>query len=188
MLLTRLAEHATHRSDLPPAYYRTRMIRWVISIRGDGTPATDGLEDQAGSEQPAGLPLAAPYVYRSGQRPPATLLADTLQYVTALPVADTAKAEEEANRRNDEYIALLARWCDSAPSDEVAAAVLKYFEAGHHLNVKIPADAKPSDLVAIMVDGQWAHLRESAVTFWAHVVRERKSSAAGTGARTGLTR
>ena len=181
MLLTRLAEHATHRSDLPPAYYRTRMIRWVISIRGDGTPATDGLEDQAGSEQPAGLPLAAPYVYRSGQRPPATLLADTLQYVTALPVADTAKAEEEANRRNDEYIALLARWCDSAPSDEVAAAVLKYFEAGHHLNVKIPADAKPSDLVAIMVDGQWAHLRESAVTFWAHVVRERKSSAAGTG-------
>jgi CRISPR-associated protein Csd1 len=181
MLLTRLAEHAAHRSDLPPAYYRTRMIRWVISIRGDGTPAADGLADQAGSEQAAGLPLAAPYVYRSGQRPPATLLADTLQYVTALPVADTAKAEEEANRRNDDYIALLARWCDSAPGDEVAGAVLKYFEAGYHLNVKIPADAMPSDLVAIMVDGQWAHLRESAVTFWASVVRERKGSAAGTG-------
>jgi CRISPR-associated protein Csd1 len=181
MLLTRLAEQAAHRSDLPPAYYRTRMIRWVISIRADGTPAADGLEDQAASGQPAGLPLAAPYVYRSGQRPPATLLADTLQYVVALPAADTDRAHAEATRRNEDYLALLARWCDAAPGDEVARAVLAFFRAGHHRKIKVHEHAKPSDLVAMMVDGQWAHLRESAVAFWASVVQERKTSAAGTG-------
>src|SRR5207253_1504519 len=79
MLLTRLAEHAAHRSDLPPPYYRNRTIRWVINIRPDGTPAAPGLQDQAGRDQPAGQPLPAPYVYRSGQRPPAVLLVDTLQ-------------------------------------------------------------------------------------------------------------
>jgi CRISPR-associated protein Csd1 len=181
MLLTRLAEHADRRSDLPPAYYRTRMIRWVISITGDGTAAAGELQDLAGSEQPAGLPLAAPYVYRSGQRPPAMLLTDTLQYVVALPVADTAKAQAEAGRRNRDYVALLARWRDSAPGDEVAGAALTFFQAGHHHKIKIPADAKPSDPVAIMVEGQWAHQRPSAVSFWAGVVLERKSSTAGAG-------
>jgi CRISPR-associated protein Csd1 len=181
MLLTRLAEHAAHRSDLPPGYYRTRTIRWVITIRGDGTPAATGLEDLGGSDQPAGLPLAAPYVYRSGQRPPATLLADTLQYVFGLPAAATAPARAEAERRHRDYVALLARWRDSAPEDEVARAVLTFVEAGYQRSMTVPADAKPSDVAAIMVDGQWAHLRESAITCWAGVVRERKSSAAGTG-------
>ena len=181
MLLTRLAEHAAYRSDLPPGYYRTRSIRWVIALRGDGTPAATGLEDQAGSEQPAGLPLAAPYVYRSGQRPPATLLAETLQYVVALPTAGTKQARAEAERRHRDYVALLARWQDSAPEDEMARAVLTFFEAGYQHSMTVPADAKPSDIAAIMVDGQWAHLRESAISFWASVVRERKSSAAATG-------
>ena len=59
MLLTRLAEHAAHRSDLPPPYYRNRTIRWVINIRPDGTPAAPELQDQAGPDQPAGQPLPA---------------------------------------------------------------------------------------------------------------------------------
>jgi CRISPR-associated protein Csd1 len=181
MLFTRLAEHAAHRTDLPPAYYRTRMIRWAISVRSDGSPAARKLQDLASSEQPAGVPIAAPYVYRSGQRPPPMLLADTLHYVAALPVADTGKAQAEADRRNREYVALLARWRDSAPDDAVAAAVLKFFEAGHHRTIKVPMEVKASDLVAIMVGSQWAHQRESAASFWASVVQERKGSTAGTG-------
>lgn len=181
MLLTRLAEHAAYRDDLPPPYYRVRAIRWVINIRRDGTPAAAELDDQAGSDQPAGLPIPAPYVYRSGQRPPAALLADTLQYAVALPAEDSGKAHAEARRRNDDYVALLSRWSDSAPGDGVAQSVLAFFTAGHHRAIKVPDEAKPSDLAAIMVAGQWAHLCESAISFWGSVVRERKGSASGTG-------
>jgi len=181
MLLTRLAQHAQQRSDLPPPFYRNRTIRWAIRITGDGLPAAKALDDRSGTDQPAGQPLAAPYVYRSGQRPPAVLLADTLQYVVALRAADTKRDLAEAMRRNGDYIALLARWRDNAPDDPVARAVLAFFEAEHHLRIKVPAEAKPADVAAIMVDGQWAHLRGSAVSFWAKVVRERKSSAAGVG-------
>lgn len=181
MLLTRLAEHAAHRRDLPPAYYRTRAVRWVLSITGDGTPAAPELQDQAGSDQPRGQVMWAPYVYRSGQRPPAVLLVDTLQYVLARPAADSERDRAETERRNRDYVALLGRWRDSAPGDEVARAVLAFFGAGYHLSITVPEDAKPADLVAVMVAGEWAHLRESAISFWASVVRERKSSAAGTG-------
>ena len=139
MLLTRLAEHAAHRSDLPPPYYRNRTVRWVINIRSDGTPAVPELQDQAGSDQPAGQLMPAPYVYRSGQRPPAALLVDTLQYVVALPPADSGRDRAETERRNRDYAALLARWRDSAPDDEVARAVLAFFDAGHHLRIKVPA-------------------------------------------------
>jgi CRISPR-associated protein Csd1 len=181
MLLTRLAEHAAQRSDLPPSYYRPRTIRWVINITSAGTPAAPELQDQAGRNQPAGQPMPAPYVYRSGQRPPAALLVDTLQYVLSLHPADARYGEAETERRHRDYAALLARWRDGAPGDEVARAVAAFFGAGHHLGLTVPGDAKPTDLVAIMVAGEWAHLRESAISFWTSIVRERKSSAAGAG-------
>jgi CRISPR-associated protein Csd1 len=180
MLLTRLAEHAAHRSDLPPPYYRRRTVRWTITIRRDGTPAAQELQDQAGADQPAGQVMPAPYVYRSGQRPPAALLVDTLEYVIQAQ-ADTQRNPAEAERRHHDYVALLARWRDSAPDDEIARAVAAFFEGGHHRRVKVPDEAKPADLVAVMVAGEWAHLRESAISFWARVVRERKSTTASAG-------
>ena len=83
MLLTRLAEHAAHRSDLPPLLPEPHGPLGH-QHRRRGTPAAPGLQDQAGPDQPAGQPLPAPYVYRSGQHPPAALLVDTLQYVLAV--------------------------------------------------------------------------------------------------------
>jgi CRISPR-associated protein Csd1 len=180
MLLTRLAQHAGHRDDLPPPYYRNRTVRWVLNIRSDGTPAVHGLEDAAGVDQPAGQLMAVPYVYRSGQRPPAMLLVDTLQYVVQLQPG-TERMAAETERRNRDYIALLARWRDSAPDDEVARAVLAFFEGGRHLSIGIPEEAKPTDLVALFIAGEWAHARESAISFWADVVRERKSAAGDAG-------
>jgi CRISPR-associated protein Csd1 len=159
MLLTRLAEHAAHRSDLPPPYYRNRTVRWVINIASDGTPAAPELQDHAGRDQPAGQPLPAPYVYRSGQRPPAALLVDTLQYVLAVHPADARYDQAETERRHRDYAGLLARWRDSAPGDEVARAVAAFFGAGHHLRLKVPGDAKPTDLVAVMVAGEGAPTR-----------------------------
>ena len=71
MLLTRLAEHASRAEGLPPPFYRIRPVRWAIRLQADGTPAAFTLADLAGSDQPAGQPLAVPYIYRSGRRPPA---------------------------------------------------------------------------------------------------------------------
>jgi CRISPR-associated protein Csd1 len=177
MLLTRLAEHASRIDRLPPPFYRVRNVRWAIRIHADGTPASATLADRSASSTPAGEPMAVPYIYRSGIRPPAVLLVDDLRYVTAFQPDDSGPKRHDTGRRNGDYIALLNRWRDSAPADPAATAVLAFFENGHHRRLEIPEGAKPTDVAAIMVDGQWAHERESAVSFWGNVARERKASA-----------
>ena len=139
MLLTRLAEHAAHRSDLPPPYYRNRAVRWVINIRSDGTPAAPELQDQAGSDQPAGQPLPAPYVYRSGQRPPAALLVDTLQYVLA--VHASRRRATTGRKPSDATATMPPCWHAgvTAPQEmRWPAPWLAFFDAGHHLRIKMP--------------------------------------------------
>lgn len=181
MLLTRLAEHARRAEGLPPPFYRIRPIRWAIRLSADGTPAVYSLADLAGGDQPSGQPMAVPYIYRSGQRPPAVLLADDLRYVMGYRNDDDPeRVRAEADRRNQDYIALVARWRDSAPDDPAAQAVASFFERGLHAKLNVPGTAKATDVAAIMVDGQPAHERESAVRFWGSVARERKTSA-GTG-------
>ena len=180
MLLTRLAEHAAHRADLPPAYYRNRTIRWVINITRDGTPAALELEDRtaatacrAASARPVRLPVRAAPPPRCWSTPSSTS--------SPCHPADARYDPDETERRHRDYAALLARWRDSGPEDEVARAVAAFFGAGHHLGLTVSGDAKPTDLVAIMVAGEWAHLRESAISFWASIVRDRKTSAAAPG-------
>ena len=176
MLLTRLAEYASRIDPIPP-FYRVRAVRWAIRIHADGTPASGTLADRSGSDNPAGEPMAVPYIYRSGLHPPPVLLVDDLRYLTAFHRGDSEREHSDADRRNGDYIALLDRWRQSAPADLAAGAVLAFFQSGDHRKLDIPEAAKPTDVAAIMVDGQWAHERESAVSFWGNVARERKASA-----------
>ncbi|POM27786.1 CRISPR-associated protein, Csd1-type [Actinomadura rubteroloni] len=178
MLLKHLADHAEQRPKLPPDYYRVRSVKWALQLDGDGNPMAQGLASLATDDNPAGFPMPAPYVYRSGMKPPPALLVDTLQYVFAMPKDDSLGEEEEANRRNDAYVALLRRWRDSAPDDPRAAAVVSFFDRARHLNITLPEDAKHSDTVAILLSGdrEYVHMRESAVECWRAVVRERKST------------
>jgi CRISPR-associated protein Csd1 len=181
MLLTRLVEHADQlreRDELPPSFYRWRTVRWVIGLAADGRPVRFSLDDLAGSDNKAGLPHKAPYIYRSGQRPPAMLMVDDLRYVLGYAgrgAAVTDKAREDARRRNESFIALAVRWRDSS-ADPVAAAVMNFFARGWHMELDLPDGAKPTDVAAFLVDGEWAHDQESARAFWAQVVRERKTS------------
>ncbi len=144
-------------------------------LRKDGTLDLPGLADQADSEHPAGTLLEVPYITRSGVRPPPMLLADDLRYVTGLAAGDSDRDRSDAERRKQEFIALVAAWRDSAPDDPVPSAVGLFFDRGLH--VEIPPAAKATDVVAFMVDGEWAHDQQSAVTFWGNVARDRKSSA-----------
>lgn len=185
MLLTRLAEHAQH-LDLPPVYYRKRTVRWALSLDSHGhvkSVKTAGAPTLAllGEGKGNGEELATPYVYRSGAKPPPMLLVDTLQYVLAMPVDDSDKADAEATRRNDAYVSLVQEWASSAPANPLASAVKAFFERQDHLNLAIPEEAKPSDTVALRVQGQWAHEDDSAVLLWRQTVAKRKGSKAGNG-------
>jgi CRISPR-associated protein Csd1 len=179
MLLKRLVDHATYVRELPPPFYRIRSIRWAIHLDRDGTPMTLKLMDLASKDRVAGVPMPAPYIVRSGQRPPAMLLVDDLRYVTAYSGSeDSRTAGGESERRNGDYVALLARWRDSAPDDPAAQAVMSFFGKGLHRKLPIPPEAKPTDVVGIMIgDDEWAHRRDSAIGFWGQVTRERKGSA-----------
>jgi CRISPR-associated protein Csd1 len=181
MLLTRLAEHAARSDELPPSFYRNRAVRWAIEIQADGTPAALRLTGRADKQHPAGYPMAAPYIYRSGQRPPAVLLVDDLRYVAGWEEDDSERARADAARRNQDYITLLERWRASTPQDPVPQAVVSFFKRGFHKKLNLDG-AKPRDVTAIWVEGHgWAHDRDSAVAFWGTIARERKTSAANTG-------
>jgi CRISPR-associated protein Csd1 len=179
MLLTRLAEHARHRKGLPPPFYRNRAVKWMIHLSADGSPAVSELAKLGDSDQPAGIAMSVPLIQRSGVHPPAMLLVDYPRYVTGHPAGDTQKARSEADRCNDDYIGLLTRWHDYAPDDPAATAVASFFARGLHRQLVIPPEVKAGDVVGIMVgDDHWAHCSDSAITFWAQVARERKSSTA----------
>lgn len=175
MLLQQLIEHGKKRDDLPPPYYRTRAVRWVIHLSTDD-PRPAELGSLADADNKAGRVLATPYVYRSGRTPPPMLLVDTLEYVVGMLKDDTEKAERDATQRNDAYVALIRAWHDSTPHDTKAEAVRAFFDREEHLKLTIPDEAKPTDTVAIRIDGEWAHLRPSAQTHWADVVGKRKSA------------
>ncbi|QVQ53395.1 type I-C CRISPR-associated protein Cas8c/Csd1 [Spiractinospora alimapuensis] len=188
MLLKALADYAPHVNGLPPANYRPRTVRWCISldedgflldVDGDGNPSVSDLAD---TQRKNGITLDAPYVYRSGAKPPPTLLVDTLEYVLGMPKQDTEKAEDEAARRNEAYIELLQQWAQTVPSDPAAHAVLNFFTSGRHRALSVPQQAKSSHLVAVNVAGRpWPHLDEAAQQCWAGVVATRKTGRAGRG-------
>lgn len=179
MLLQRLKEHADRNGEhLPPPFYRPRPVRWVISLRLDGTPAVYSMEDRAGGGRPSGDAMPVPYIYRSGSRPPAMLLADDLRYVLDFNGADTERLPGNPGRRHQDFTSLIGRWRDSAPGDPAAAGIVSFFERGLHLKLGFDEEnAKPTDVAAIRIDGDWAHLRESAKRFWAGIAQERKGSA-----------
>ena len=173
MLLTRLVEHAAKRSGLPAPFYRPRAVRWVIHLELDGRPRSPQLEDRGDPGNPAATQLAVPYVYRSGQRPPAMLLVDTLEYALQRPKRDDAKAAADAERRHQDFVDLIQRWHNDS-GDPIAAEIVRFYQSGAARGLAVPADAHPSDLVAFRVAGIWAHERPSARELWRQVVGERK--------------
>jgi CRISPR-associated protein Csd1 len=178
MLIKHLAAHAADRDDLPPPYYRRRAVRWAIDLDEQGRPRGDRLVDLGTADRPFGPVLATPYVQRSGTGSLPFLLADTIQYVLGMPKDDSAKQLADAIRRADAFAELVARWAADEP---LAAPVIAFFRDGAASRVPVPAEAKPSDVVAIRTNDGWMHALPSAVTAWGQIVRDRKSSSGGHG-------
>ncbi|GAB3474523.1 type I-C CRISPR-associated protein Cas8c/Csd1 [Nocardiopsis coralliicola] len=189
VLLKALADHGPHMAELPPAGFRPRTVRWRILIDAKGRPLSRNaegaptLDDLASADNRNGLPINAPYIYRSGAKPPPMLLVDTLEFVLAQPRDDSEKADQEAIRRNDAFIALLHEWASTEPVDPAATAVLAFFAGEHHLSLSVPEQATFSDTVALQVDSvsDWPHLGQAAQTCWRRVVGHRKSRRSARG-------
>lgn len=181
MLLQRLVEQAAHRTDLPPPYYSARTIHWYVQLDAAGRLGSIKLQRLNAAGTGDAIPIDAPYIYRSGQRPPAALLVDTLQYALGLPKDGTDKERSAAAERHASYRDLIEQWAAAYPDDATAKAVRDFVAGGGLARLAMPEDARSSDLFGFRVAGGWAHDRPSAWEFWARIARERKS-----GSATGL--
>jgi CRISPR-associated protein Csd1 len=174
VLITRLVQYAEHSAGRTPRYYRNRVIRWALAIDASGRLklldlAEDGRHGKA---------MATPYLTRTSGIAP-MLLSDSLEYVLGVPKDDTDKARAGADKRHDAYLDLLKAWYDDT-RDPDAEVIWDAFRTGAHRALTPPEEsrpkAKPSDNVAIMVNGRWAHDLPSAQAYWAKVAKARKSS------------
>ncbi|MEU0440305.1 type I-C CRISPR-associated protein Cas8c/Csd1 [Streptomyces sp. NPDC006186] len=188
MLLRRLTEYAARveaKGELPPPYYRSKRIQWILQLNEDGTEARLIDRRPAKNEQPRETP--APYMYRSGKKPPPLLMVDTAQYVLALPKQTegqpaTKSDAEEARRRRDTYADLLLAWADAAPDGPYAPTVRTFVTTGVLHRLKAPIEMKHTDNIALMAhDNTWLHLLPSAQEAWVAGVRSRKSAKNATG-------
>ncbi|MBF9071887.1 type I-C CRISPR-associated protein Cas8c/Csd1 [Streptacidiphilus fuscans] len=186
MLLQRLTEQADRLEGLPPEFYRPRQIHWVLTILDGGARAhlANRRPPKGTKEAPFAPPV--PFVQRSGTKVLPYLLVDTAEFVlgrakhATAPDGPTEKGQTEAERRHTDYLALVRRWADSAPSDPAAVALLAFLGGGI-ADLQMPEDLDARDTIAIMVDSTWLHDLPSAKGLWAQVVRERKGGAAEQG-------
>ncbi|MDG4856808.1 type I-C CRISPR-associated protein Cas8c/Csd1 [Streptomyces sp. T-3] len=187
MLLHRLIEYADRVEGLPPPYYRSKKIQWVLLLPADDRPAALHDRRPAKGSKDQALVTDAPYAYRSGTMPPPNLLVDTAQFVLGVPKASpdgtvSEKAVTQAQGRHQEYIELLLAWAKNAPDDPAAQAAAAFVSAGGLSRVELPEGIASSDNVALMShDNKWLHSLPLAQEVWAAQVRDRKAGSGTPG-------
>ncbi|WP_380280511.1 type I-C CRISPR-associated protein Cas8c/Csd1 [Kitasatospora purpeofusca] len=170
MLLQRLTERVAHQEQ---SYTKPATIKWAVLLDGDHTQIQD-LRVPKG--QPA-LRLDVPTSTRTVAIAPC-LLADNAQYVFGVPKADprTGEVKEKdavrAAKCRTAFAELARQWAAANPGDPTAQAVVRFLDTV----TKAPEDMAAGDLVAISVDGQWAHQQASARQFWADKVSDTKGA------------
>ncbi|WP_327386872.1 type I-C CRISPR-associated protein Cas8c/Csd1 [Streptomyces sp. NBC_01207] len=176
MILQRLVEHGRTRSDLPLAYHRVRAVQWLATVdTNSGNPVVT-ITDLRPAKGEKRREVNAPYVGRSGVKAPAYLAVDKAEYVLALGApgrASTARETEKAARAHAAYRELLNEWTEAEPHDETAQLVAA--AAAQFSTVDVPADMKPTDVVAVVIDDTWAHEAPTAAAFWTRTAEARAS-------------
>lgn len=170
MLLQRLTERVAHQEH---SYTKPATIKWAVFLDGD-------LADLQDMRMPKGEPalrLDVPTSTRTVAIAPC-LLADNAQYVFGVPKTDPKTGEikdkdaARAAKCRTAFADLARQWAAANPGDPTAEAVLRFLAT----TIDLPADMAAGDLVAISIDGQWAHQHPSALQFWADKVSDAKGA------------
>jgi CRISPR-associated protein Csd1 len=174
MLLQRLVEYAQSSSDVVPAFYARKPVRYVLDIDSDGKPRGEltPLGDTSLPDQRFGVPRLVPAITRTVAIAP-TIAVDTPEYVFGW-VAQEAKPDRVA-QQHAAFRELAEQWAKE--EDDVAGpahAVHAFYRDGHHVRVAQPSEWTRSDLVALRVNGMFACETGSAQRFWATVAGGRK--------------
>ncbi|GAB3433654.1 type I-C CRISPR-associated protein Cas8c/Csd1 [Actinophytocola sediminis] len=176
MLLTRLVEYARTDPAVPPAYYASKLLRWIVELNGDGSPASPQLTDLADPTERTrrnGIPHVVPAVQRSGTGAQPMLAADTAEYALGWSTDETRAAKSA--RYHAAFRDLALRWHQADQSAESSA--LRDFLTGQHADTLVrPAELTGNHLVAFRVAGRFLHADTGAQRFWAGEAEGRKGS------------
>ena len=176
MLLTRLVEYARTDPTVPPAFYASKLLRWIVELNEDGSLASPHLTDLADPTERArrhGVPHLVPTIQRSGVAPQPMLAVDTAEYALGWST-DESRATKSA-RYHAAFGDLALRWHESDNSPESSA--LRGFLVGQHGNAFVrPAELAGNHLVAFRVAGRFLHANAGAQRFWADEAERRKGS------------
>lgn len=159
MILERLTDfHARIADEIIPSYHKRQDVRWILSITADGQfegfVETDNLID-------------APYMKRSGSKPPPYLLVDKPGYVVGLPRSESEKHRKSAAWRHDAYIELVEACAEAAPGPALEAYLTflaEHVEEAHKAAAE--REMKVGDLIAPRVDGHLLTASEEVRAFW----------------------
>lgn len=177
MLLTRLVDYGRADPEVLPPFYQPALVRWVVELAGDGTPASPQLTDLADPTDRArrnGVVHPVPSVQRSGTASKPMLAADTAEY--ALGWASEPERDAKAATHHAAFRELVGRWQEAEPSS-AAAALHAFLCGGHAAGLVRPPDLAGSQRVAFRVQGRFVHDTEDARRFWAVEASGRKGSA-----------
>jgi len=149
MLLTALKEYA---DTLPrtPAMYAEQPIRYLVELRGDGTPlgtVTDLATSTKGREARGTLHLAPSLVRASSIKP--KLLMDNAEYVLGL--GREGGAAGKVAQRHQAFLDLTRR-CAETTAEPAVQAVLRFLEGPHKAALPLPDAFDPSASVTFRVD------------------------------------
>ncbi|MBC8989121.1 type I-C CRISPR-associated protein Cas8c/Csd1 [Micromonospora chalcea] len=174
MLLQRLVEHADTSTDVVPAFYARKPVRWMLDIGSDGAPRGD-LVDTADKDDPNrrfGAPRLVPAVTRTVAISP-TLAVDNGEYVFGW-LAEDAKPTRVA-KQHEAFRALISDWA-AAELAGPAGAIDAFYRSGHAAAIACPAEWSRGDLIGFSVYGAYAADTPEARRFWAGVAGDRKGS------------
>lgn len=176
MLLTRLVEYARADPTVPPAFYASKLLRWIVELNEDGSLASPQLTDLADPTERArrnGAPHLVPAVQRSGTAPQPMLAVDTAEY--ALGWSTDESRTTKSARYHAAFRDLALRWHESDNSAESSA--LRGFLVGQHGDTLArPAELAGNQMVAFRVAGRFLHANAGAQRFWADEAERRKGS------------
>jgi CRISPR-associated protein Csd1 len=178
MLLRRLVDYAEVSPDkVPPPYYKSQLVRWVLNLTPDGSPASEKLTDLADASDRAtrnGRSHVIPSITKTSGIAPRVAV-DSPEYVFGW-VDDGAKPER-VGKAHQAFRALTDKWAAADPGGP-AEVLQRFYTDGHADRFARDESCSRADQIAVRVAGEFLHETESARRFWAEVASSRKGSGA----------